>query len=72
MSQHRAPIPGQSGGDSKPQASTEEPIITWEWLYGAVATALRRIEPGAPLYVTAGVLTDELLPPLKRFYRPGD
>ncbi|GAA1769928.1 hypothetical protein GCM10009712_17340 [Pseudarthrobacter sulfonivorans] len=71
MRQHRAPAPGQSGRDSKPLASTEAPIITWEWLHGAVAAALRRIEPGAPLYVTADVLTDELLPPLKEVHRPG-
>lgn len=58
MSQDTAPAP------SSPQP-LDGPTITWDWLHAAIATALRHIEPGAPLYVTADVLTDELLPPLK-------
>jgi hypothetical protein len=55
---------------ANPKFDCAAPVIIWEWLHGAVATALRRIGPGAPLYVTADVLTDELLPPLNELIGP--
>ena len=48
-----------------PKVSTEGPALTWESLHNAIATALRRVDLRAPLYVTADVLTDELLPSFK-------
>lgn len=49
------------------QPQTAAPAaITWDWLHSTILTALRHIEPGAPMYLTADVLTDELLAPLKR------
>jgi len=48
-----------------PPAAPEVQDITWEWLHANIAKALRHIEPGAPLYLTADVLTDELLISLK-------
>lgn len=49
------------------QTQTAAPAaITWDWLHSTILQALRHIEPGAPMYLTADVLTDELLAPLKR------
>ncbi|WP_144662909.1 hypothetical protein [Paenarthrobacter nicotinovorans] len=56
-------------GNSSPQAIPDGPAITWEWLHGTIAAALRQVEPGAPLYITAEVLTDELLEPVKGVQR---
>lgn len=50
--------------------SKEGQAITWEWLHAHIAKALGHIEPGAPLYITADVLTDELLTPLKSVNHP--
>ncbi|WP_426990813.1 hypothetical protein [Pseudarthrobacter sp. Y6] len=35
--------------------------ITWTQLHTAIVQALRHVEPGSPAYITADVLTDELL-----------
>ena len=70
MSQETSPNPASSDAGSSPEAAPDSPAITWEWLHGTIATALRHIEPGAPLYVTADVLTDELLKPLKGVQHP--
>ena len=48
-----------------PPTAPATQAITWEWLHANIAKALRHIEPGAPLYLTADVLTDELLISLK-------
>jgi hypothetical protein len=55
---------------STPQFSAEGVALTWESLHSAIAAALRRVDLGAPLYVAADVLTDELLPSLKGVGRP--
>lgn len=71
MSQDTRPAPMPSDtGSSSPEPAPESPAITWAWLHGTITTALRHIEPGAPLYLTADILTDELLMPLKGVHRP--
>jgi hypothetical protein len=35
--------------------------ISWAQLHTAIVQALRHVEPGSPAYITADVLTDELL-----------
>lgn len=35
--------------------------ISWTQLHTAIVQALRHVEPGSPAYITADVLTDELL-----------
>ena len=47
------------------QTGSKVQDITWEWLHANIAKALRHVEPGSPLYLTAEVLTDELLITLK-------
>lgn len=62
--------------DMKPGPPPDPPTppatqaITWDWLHANIAKALSHVEPGAPLYLTADVLTDELLIPLKGAHHP--
>lgn len=43
------------------QAAINTDPLSWTQLHAAVVQALRHIEPGSPAYITADVLTDELL-----------
>lgn len=43
------------------QAVIAPSSLSWTQLHTAVVQALRHIEPGSPAYITADVLTDELL-----------
>ena len=75
MTHTPAPVPDEvtaghepAGGQtpaSSPQLPAEGTALTWESLHSAIAAALRRVDLGAPLYLAADVLTDELLPSLK-------